>query len=152
MIRDRDHPYHQVLAPSMRRAGVTDDDVARCHRVLTLQLWRNIGPELMDHPLAVCDGRTVPRSQLAPVRIETYGGLETNFDAFVVLPPNAEAENRWYTFPEMNLDEVLVFRAFDSELASAEQPFWTPHTAFRDPHSIGSARHSVEMRAICLFW
>ncbi len=150
MIRDPQHPYHRVLAPSMRRAAISDERLASARRILTLQLWRNVGPSLPDFPLAVCDARTVPRTQLAPVRVESYGGLDTQFDAFALLPP--ETVNCWYTFPAMRAEEVIVFRAFDSDCVTAGKPFWTPHCAFRDPHSDGGARHSVEMRAVCLFW
>ena len=152
MLKDPAQPYHAVVAPSMRRAGVSDADLASVSRVLTLQLWRNVGPARPTHPLCLCDAQTVPRSQLATVRVESYGGLETQFDAFALLPPEQGTENRWYTFPAMQRDEVIVFRAFDSDRVADGTPFWTPHCAFQDPNSDGSARHSVEMRAICLFW
>ncbi len=152
MIADPDHPYHRVLAPSMARAGVSAADLQSVSRVLTLQLWRNVGPALMDYPLAFCDARTVPRAQLFPLRVETYGGVETQFDAFGLLRTMGGDANRWYTFPQMQPDEVVVFRAFDSECVTTGAPFWTPHCAFRDPHSAGVARSSIEMRAICLFW
>ena len=32
--------------------------------------------------------------------------------------------HRWMTFPEMTRDEVVVFRAYDSECAEAGEPFW----------------------------
>ncbi len=152
MIANAEHPYHRVLAPSMTRAGVTSEDMKGLRRVLTLQLWRNTGPALMDHPIAFCDARTVPRAQLTPLRVESYGGVETQFDAFALLKSLGGSTNRWYTFPQMSVDEVVVFRAFDSDLVAAAEPFWTPHTAFRDPHSDGVPRRSIEMRAICLFW
>ena len=119
---------------------------------MTLQLGRNVGPALMDYPLAFCDARTVHRAQLIPLRVETYGGVETQFDAFGLVKTMGADHNRWYVFPEMQPDEVVVFRSFDSECVASGQPFWTPHSAFRDPHSQGVARSSIEMRAICLFW
>ncbi|MEM9624299.1 MAG: CmcJ/NvfI family oxidoreductase [Pseudomonadota bacterium] len=152
MIKDPDSAYHQVVRPSMLRAGVTDEALANVQRILTLQLWRNTGPELMDHPLAICDARSVSRSELHPLRVPSYGGLKTEFDAFGLQHSAASANHQWYTFPLMRQHEVLLFRAFDSEQIAREQPFWTPHTAFKDPHSNGVPRSSLEMRAICLFW
>ncbi len=152
MIADPEHPYHRVLQPSMVRAGVNSEQMQSLQRVLTLQLWRNTGPALMDHPMAFCDARSVARDQLTPLRVERYGGVETQFDAFALLNTAALAHNRWYTFPEMSFDEVVVFRAFDSDCVASGAPFWTPHTAFRDPHSTGVPRRSIEMRAVCLFW
>lgn len=152
MIKDPTHPYHRVLVPSMRRAGISAEAVASCRRILTLQLWRNVGESLIDYPLCFCDCNSVPRDQLAAVRVAEYGGVETQFDAFGLLEPSQDVANRWYTFPQMQHEEVVVFRAFDSDCVADGNPFWTPHCAFRDPHAGNTPRHSVEMRAICLFW
>jgi len=151
VIRDIEHPYHSILKPSMSRAGVSAQQLIKARRVLTLQLWRNTGPSLMDHPLALCDATTVARSQLSTFRVESYGGVEAQFDSFVLSPPSEEMSNDWYCYPEMSNDEVLLFRAFDSDCLENGAPFWTPHTAFRDPHSSNKSRSSVEMRATCLF-
>jgi len=152
MIGDQDHPYHEVLKPSMERAGISAEDVRSASRVLTLQFWRNIGEPDIDYPLALCDARTVPRDRLQPVRVAEYGGLVTDFDAFAVAPPD-HGEYDWYTFPHLSGDEVLVFRAFDSQCVERGEPFWTPHTSFRDPNMPPDApgRKSVEARAVCLF-
>lgn len=152
MIEDPVHPYHRILEPSMARAGLTAANLAKASRVLTLQLWRNIGDPAIDYPLCLCDCRTVSRDQLTPIRVAEYGGLRTEFDAFAVAPPRND-EHSWYTFPQMNVDEVVLFRAFDSERMTDGRPFWTPHTSFRDPRQPADvpARRSLEMRAICLF-
>ena len=154
MIQDDAHPYRKVLAPFMERAGVTGEDIRRARRVVTLQFWRNVGPTRMSHPLAFCDGRTVPRSLLTPVLVPEYGGVPTGFESFVVAAPSDPAEHRWYTFPAMNEREVVVFRAFDSDRVAAGEPFWTPHSAFADPTvpADAPARVSLEMRAVCLFY
>lgn len=151
MIRDTEHPYHAILKPSMVRARLSAEQLIDAKRVLTLQLWRNTGPQLMDHPLALCDATTVPRSQLSAFRVESYGGVEAQFDSFVMSPPAENVANDWYCYPEMEKDEVLLFRAFDSDCVTTGAPFWTPHTAFRDPRSANSPRSSIEMRAICIF-
>ena len=151
MVRDNEHPYPAILQPSMLRAGLSAAQLKKAKRILTLQLWRNTGPQLMDHPLALCDATTVPRSQLSAFRVESYGGVEAQFDSLVMSPPTEDTINNWYCFPEMEKDEVLMFRAFDSGCVATGAPFWTPHTAFRDPRSSGNPRSSVEMRAICIF-
>ena len=127
MIENPAHPYHDILAPSMARAGVRTQDIANAARVLTLQCWRNIGPADMDYPLAFCDARTVRRDELAPIRVEEYGGLKTGFDSFIGQRPSGQQHN-WYVFPDMTVDEVVLFRAYDSDRASSGEPFWTLHT------------------------
>ena len=150
MIGDPDHPYHDILLPSMKRAGVTCADINGARRVLTLQMWRNTGAPDTHYPLAVCDARDVPRSALIPIEVPEYGGVRTGFQSFLVLPPDDPGAYHWFTFPHMQPHEVLLFRAYDSERAEAGETFWTPHTAFADPNG-QAPRQSVEMRAICLF-
>ena len=153
MIADPTHPYHAILAPTMAPAGVLPTELGAMKRVLTLQFWRNIGDRAMDYPLAFCDARTVPRDALAPIRVSEYGGLTTEFDAFAVAAPADPAAFHWYLFPELGADEVVVFRAYDSDRVASGEPFWTPHVSFRDPRQPPDApgRRSIEMRAICLF-
>ena len=153
MIEDGDHPYRAILKPSMERAGITGEDIAAARRVLTLQFWRNTGPTRPRHPLAFCDARSVSRDALHPLLVPEYGGVPTQFHSFVVAPPESGDAQRWFTFPDMRADEVVVFRAYDSERVERGEPFWTPHTAFEDPVAGPDAppRRSVEMRAICLF-
>lgn len=152
IIGDDAHPYHALLEPSMRRAGVSARDIQAAARVTTLQFWRNVGPPLVDYPLAFADARSVPREALSEIIVESYGGLETGFDAFIVAPPGPDAAYRWYTYPALEKHEVVLFRAYDSEAAERGEAFWTPHVAFRDPHAgaAPAARRSIEMRAICL--
>ncbi|MEM9656271.1 MAG: CmcJ/NvfI family oxidoreductase [Actinomycetota bacterium] len=153
MLVTADHPYLDILAPSMAAAGVTPADLAAAKRILTLQFWRNIGPPRPDRPLAFCDATTVARDELTPHLVESYGGVQTSFHSFLLNPPSDGRGRRWFTFPAMEPDEVVLFRAFDSERAEAGEPFWTPHTAFVDPVAGPGAppRESVEIRAICLF-
>ena len=91
----------------------------------------------------------MPRSQLAPVRVAEYGGVETEFDAFALLAPSAKVYNRWYTFPAMQNDEVAVFLAFDSERVTKGLPFWTPHCAFDDTQREGSPLNATEYGPSC---
>ena len=147
MIKNTDHPYRAILQSSIDASGITEDDIQGATRILTLQFWRNIGAGNADYPLALCDARTVRRRNLEPVLVEDYGGVPTRFEAFAV---TSSRLHRWYTYPAMQIDELLVFRAYDSDLAEQEQPFWTPHTAFLDPHG-DTPRRSIESRAICLF-
>jgi hypothetical protein len=54
----------------------------------------------------------------------------------------------------MGPDEAVLLRTYDSACADAGRPFWTPHSAFRDPsvpETPENHRASVEMRALCLW-
>jgi hypothetical protein len=53
----------------------------------------------------------------------------------------------------MQIDEVVAFRTYDSEMVASGTAYWTPHGAVRDPEvELGQpARSSVELRATCVF-
>lgn len=153
MVEDPARPYAAYIQPLLAQAGLSQRDVALADRVLMLQFWRNLGAERPDHPLAICDARSVPRSDLLPFVVPEYGGLHLEFETFGVRAPEQPADHHWYTYPGMKHDEVLVFRTYDSRCVEQERPFWTPHSAFRDPRAgpDAPARESLEIRILCLF-
>lgn len=152
MLRDPEHAYVRLMQPSLERAGITAQVLANARRIVTLQIWRNLGAPNMDQPLALCDSRSVPRDELEVVPVPTYAGVRTEFESLLVKRSRTRRQHRWYTFPGLHGDEVLLFRAFDSDRMQANEPFWTPHCAFVDPQVINpEPRQSLEMRAICLF-
>ncbi len=154
IVRNQDHVYHMNLRPSMERAGVTPDDVTSAGRILTLQFWRNIGGLTLDFPMCFCDVRSTRRQDMVARSLPEYGGQRTDTEIMLLKPPATPDQYSWYTFPNMEPEEVVVFRGYDSELAEAGEPFWTLHTSFRDPVAGDQAkpRESIEMRAICLFF
>jgi hypothetical protein len=153
MVEDPARPYREFIAPLLAEQGLTQADVARASRVLMLQFWRNIGDEWPDCPLAICDARDVAHDQLHAFVVPEYGGRHIEFETFGVRPPAKIEAQHWYTYPGMTLEEVLVFRTYDSRCVAKGWPFWTPHSAFVDPSAGPEAppRESVEMRALCLF-
>lgn len=153
MLRTPGHPYISILKPSMNAAKITSADLANASRVVTFTLWRNIGDPAPDRPLALCDTRTVERDELRSQLVEEYGGVPAQFESFLVSAPSDPKQHKWFTYPEMTADELVVFRAYDSDLANQGKRFWTPHTSFLDPN-VGDdapARESVELRALGLF-
>ena len=61
------------------------------------------------------------------------------------------AKHRWYYFPKMQMDEMLLFKQFDSDTALPGR--MTFHTAFVGPTVRPDApeRHSIECRAFLFF-
>lgn len=153
MVHEKGRPYRDFLDPQLAQIGLSREDVEGARRIAMIQFWRNTGPRYPDVPLALCDATTVPRSQLKPIRVPYYRGIHLEFEAFTVRAPNNPDDNRWYTFPGLTPDEVVVLRTYDSQCEKEGRAFWTPHTAFADPRAgeSPSRRESVEMRALCLF-
>ncbi|MBV8566248.1 MAG: methyltransferase [Methylobacteriaceae bacterium] len=111
-------------------------------RVQIINLWRPIRGPLRDTPLAVCDARTVKPEQLVPSELvyphrigETYS---VTFDP----------AHRWFYVPEMQVDEGLLLKCYDSETDGRAR--FAPHTAFSDPTTPADAppRESIEVRTL----
>ena len=111
-------------------------------RVQVINLWRPIRGPLQDAPLAVCDARSVAPEDLVPADLvyrdrvgETYG---------VTYNP----EHRWYYVPDMQPDEALLLKCYDS--ATDGRARFAPHTAFEDPTAPVNKlpRESIEIRTL----
>ncbi len=154
MVTEDDRPYRAFLDPLLASQGLDRDLITSARRLAVVQGWRNTGPIHADMPLAVCDATSVDRSRLMAEVIPFYGGLRLDFEIFAVRPPEVDEPDRWYTFPDMQADEMIVLRTYDSACVDTGRPFWTPHSAFRDPHVVADAetrRESVEIRALCVW-
>jgi hypothetical protein len=111
-------------------------------RVQVINLWRPIRGPLRDAPLAVCDASTVADDDLLPSDLvyrdrvgETYG---------VAYNP----EHRWYYVPDMQPDEALLLKCYDSSTDGRAR--FAPHTAFEDPIAPSDRlpRESIELRTL----
>ena len=86
--------------------------------------------------------------------VPEYGGLHLEFETFGAWTPTDHVTPEWYTFPNLRHDEVVALRTFDSRCVDEGRPYWTPHSAFRDPHVVAgpaTRRESVEMRVLCVW-
>lgn len=132
----------------MLAAFVPDLDVRRYSRWALYNLWRATTPPPQDFPLAVCDARTLaPSDEVTVKAITEEMGSAIRHDTTGYLHNPA---HRWYYFADMTPDEVLVFKAHDTDVRRARR---VPHTAFTDPTcpSGVATRASVEMRGLALF-
>ncbi len=116
-------------------------------RAVLINLWRGI--ETVERkPLAVCDASTVKPEDLVLGLIGTRPEDPSDFlEGFnVAYSPG----HRWYYYPRMRPDELLVFKLCDSDRS---RPQLTAHTAFDDPSSRPGAppRRSLEIRTISFF-
>lgn len=117
-------------------------------RLVNINVWRGTKP-VENSPLAVCDARSVEKSDFLRVSFgKPEGGFKEGMPAGLNMAFNPKHE--WYYFPDMQPDEALVFRLFDTG-----NPDWkmTGHTAIVDPTSrLGAPkRESFEVRTIAVF-
>lgn len=127
---------------------VDDLDLADHPRWALYNLWRAVTPPPQDFPLAVCDARTVaPADEVTVAAVTEEHGFDIRHDTTGYLHNPA---HEWHYFRDMTRDEVLVFKAHDTDPSRAGR---VPHTAFTDPSCPPGVptRASVEMRGLALF-
>ena len=123
-------------------------EVPDARHVYALNFWRSLGESADDHPLAVCDARTVQPGDLQEVNVYGYGGpayswYDIGIETFSVA---SSERHRWYYYPRMTPDEVLIIKSYDSSGVVGATP---PHASFNHPNPQGIARRSIELRVLC---
>jgi hypothetical protein len=114
-------------------------------RFLSVNVWRPI-QRIERMPLAVCDAATVSEGDFVPMETRHSVGATSISRGGYNLAYNPA--HCWYWFPQMEPDEVLIFKICDSQKSVAQ---FTPHAPFADPTSRPDAppRQSFEIRTIC---
>jgi hypothetical protein len=117
-------------------------------RLVNINVWRGTIP-VRNMPLALCDARSVEKSDFLRVSLGKPEGDFTH-DMPAGLNMAYNPQHQWYYYPDMEPDEALVFRLFDTG-----NPDWkmSGHTAFVDPTSDPASpkRQSFEVRTIAVF-
>jgi hypothetical protein len=115
-------------------------------RLGILQLWRPIGPRpVAQQPLALLDAATVAPAERIQINLQYGDRVGHNY--YLAHSP----AHRWLYFPEMDSDECVLFKCFDSAPDRAQFCF---HTSFVAPPPAGagggggSHRRSIEARAL----
>jgi hypothetical protein len=111
-----------------------------------INVWRPIKPITRD-PLAVCDSFSVEDEDLIPTPMEVPG--RRGWDVYYV---KYKPEQRWYYLSRMELDDVLLFKCFDSTPNRQTIARRVPHSSFVDPKTQDDAsRESIELRCLVFF-
>jgi hypothetical protein len=145
-VRNVHNDYTEWSGPQRVRDLLPDeaDELLR-HRFAVIQIWRPICPSVRREPLAIADGRSIGNAELVPsarVYPDRVGEVY-----HITYNPN----HRWHYFPEMQRNEAIVFKCYDS--ATDGRARWTAHAAFDDPNSSPEAppRESIEIRTLAFF-
>jgi hypothetical protein len=82
-----------------------------------------------------------------PLDIPAQLPEEANLPAAYVFAFNPR--HRWWYFPDMTREEVILLKSHDSDHSRAWR---VPHTAFRDPGiHVAPQRESIECRSVAFF-
>jgi hypothetical protein len=145
-VRGVHNDYTEKSAPRRLRDILGDAEAEKRmqKRFAIIQVWRPIRGNVYADPLAISDGRSIPREGFI---LNTRRYKDRTAETYhIAYNPNHE----WFYFPEMTRDEALVFKVFDSNTGVTE---FTAHTAFEDPNTPPNApfRESIETRTFA-FW
>jgi hypothetical protein len=120
-------------------------DMLLRRRFAIINVWRSIRGTVRAAPIALCDASSVAPRDLVSVRREARDRIGEIQQA--VYNP----AHRWYYFPEMQPDEALLIKTYDS--ATDGRARFTLHTSFDDPTAAADAepRESLETRCFAFF-
>ncbi|MGD8324576.1 MAG: CmcJ/NvfI family oxidoreductase [Gammaproteobacteria bacterium] len=115
-------------------------------RYLIVNVWRPINGTVEQKPLALCDIRSMYAEDFVAARIRFPNGRNGG-----VMAIRHRDEHRWFYFPKMSVDEVLLFKSFDPRAFGANR--FGAHCAVEEPGMTGDerTRESIEIRAVALF-
>jgi hypothetical protein len=145
-VRNAHNDYTDWSGPQRVRDLLPDEaEELLKRRFAIVQTWRPINKPVQREPLAIADARSIgTREMVTTARIYPDRVGETAHMTF-------NPDHVWYYFPNMQRNEAIVFKTFDS--ARDGRARWTAHCAFDDPTSRSEAppRESIEMRTLAFF-
>lgn len=121
------------------------------HRFAVIQVWRAIHSPVEKSPLAMCDAGSIDMDDFLVMERSRPAGPGSTKRVGELYHLAFNPNHRWFYFPRMTRDEVLIFKTFDSDLESPSR--FTAHAAFEDPTSPADApgRVSIDSRAFAFF-
>jgi hypothetical protein len=119
-------------------------------------VWRPLNGPIQDHPLTICDTRTLADEDLVPSDIVLPHTLLEAYDLWY------NPKQEWWFLDQQKNNEVLLMINYDSELnirksshllIYAANSLGAAHSAFQDPRSPANAvaRHSLELRCMVFY-
>ncbi|MGI9612033.1 MAG: CmcJ/NvfI family oxidoreductase [Acidimicrobiales bacterium] len=107
--------------------------------------WQPFDYTVEQNPLAMLDVRSLADDDIVDYRYTGYDG-----GGGLVAAPVYNPDHRWWYYPNMTPDEVLLSKQLDARNGVAHQ---CPHTSFIDESRPGDTlpRRSVELRILAVF-
>lgn len=114
-------------------------------RFAVYNVWRMVSQPPQSRPLALCDPNSIRIADAVPS--QTYYSGERYEENFLL---RYNPAHRWYYFPDMTPDEMLIWTGYDSDPA---MPSIVPHGAFDDPKCTdpNAIRSNIDTRVYVFF-
>lgn len=146
-VRIVHNDYTPVSGPQRVRdlLDVREAEQRLQRRFAVINVWRPIVDVVEDTPLAICDAASMAPADF--IANEMRYRDRTGETYSIAYNPN----HRWYYFPRMQRDEVLIFKCFDS--VNDGRARFGAHSAFDDPTATNARpeRESIEARLLVFF-
>jgi len=145
-VRNVHNDYTEWSGPQRVRDLLPDeaeDLISR--RFAVVQTWRPINKPVQNEHLAIADAQSIGMGELIP-SARIYPNRRGEVYHLTYNPAH-----RWYYFPNMQRNEAMVFKCYDSLKDGRAR--WTAHCAFDDPTAPPNVppRESIEMRTLAFF-
>ena len=121
-----------------------EDKLSR--RFTSINVWRPLTGPVKTDPIAICPWDSIGENDFI-VAERNYGDRIGG-----ILNLSYNPDQRWTYFPDMERDEVILLKCFDSERDGRAR--WTAHAAFEDPNGPDPslpARESIEVRTLIFY-
>ena len=115
-------------------------------RYTSVNVWRPLTGPVKTDPIAICAWDSIDNKNMIPserIYNNRVGGI---------LNLSYNPDQKWTYFPDMERDEIILLKCFDSELDGRAR--WTAHAAFEDPNGPDPslpARESIEVRTLIFY-
>jgi len=123
------------------------------NRAALVNAWRPIRGPVQDVPLTICEAGSTAPSDFVPTSIEHFGGddLSRPRHSGEIFSFRHRPEHRWFYVSDMQPDEVLLLKCFDTRKQGGAR--YTAHTGFANPECPPgfTPRQSIEVRTLVVF-
>lgn len=129
-----------------------DDQLKR--RFAIINVWRSMTGPIEQWPLAICDARSINDDLMHTIFRTEPHRAEPSFEyarSSETRHASFDANHRWYYFPRMTRDEVLLFKNYDTLRDGTAR--YALHSAFEDPTGPAdpAPRESIESRVFVFY-
>ena len=140
-----DYTFNSAYKRARDVLGHDEAEARLENRFVIVNVWRTIAGPAITSPLTCCDARSINEENVfASERRakDRIGELEL---------VSKNSDHKWYYYPEMNRDEVLLIKTFDS--AADGRATRSVHTAFKNDLAPIDCppRESIESRMLVFF-
>ncbi len=141
-------------AQRMRDVFPDDADDRLNRRFAIVNVWRSMTGPIEQWPVAVCDARSINDDLMHTIVRSAPHRAEPSFEysrSSETRHASYDANHRWFHFPRMTRNEVLLFKNYDTLLDGTAR--YALHSAFEDPTSPPdpAPRESIESRSFLFF-